>query len=75
MVATEAGRAAMDDAALKEGGKSLATDVAKEAKAAVMSEKRKDGIEISGAASPSLKEQPKTLEPHKEQKSEFVLGI
>ena len=75
VVATEAGRAAMDDAALKEGGKSLATDVAKEAKAAVMSEKRKDGIEISGAASPSLKEQPKTLEPHKEQKSEFVLGI
>jgi hypothetical protein len=65
----------MDDAALKDGGKTLATEVAKEAKAEAMSEKRKEGIEISGVASPSLKDQSQTLDKHKEQKPEVHLTI
>jgi ATP-dependent exoDNAse (exonuclease V) alpha subunit len=75
VVATQSGRSAMDDAALKDGGKTLAAEVAKEAKAEAMIKNRKDGIEISGAASPSLKDQYKKLETQKEQKAEFVLDI
>ena len=75
VVATASGRSAMDDAALKDGGKTLATEVAKEAKAEAMSEKRKEGIEISGVASPSLKDQSQTLDKHKEQKPEVHLTI
>ena len=75
VVATASGRSAMDDAALKDGGKTLATEVAKEAKAEAMSEKRKEGIEISGVASPSLKDQSQTLDKHKEQKPEVHLTL
>ena len=75
VVATLSGREAMDDAALKEGGKTMASEVAKEAKAEAMSEKRKDGIEISGAESPKPKDQSQKLEVQKEQKAEIVMGI
>ena len=65
----------MDDAALKDGGKTMASELAKEAKAEAASEKRLQGIEISGATSPSRKEQAKTLEPQQEKKAELQLSI
>ena len=75
VVATESGRTAMDDAALKDGGKTMASELAKEAKAEAASEKRLQGIEISGATSPNRKEQAKTLEPQQEKKAELQLSI
>ena len=75
VVATESGRTAMDDAALKDGGKTMASELAKEAKAEAVSEKRLQGIEISGATSPNRKEQAKTLETQQEKKAELQLSI
>ena len=75
VVATASGRSAMDDASLKDGGRTLATEVVKEAKAEAMNEKRKEGIEISGVASPNLRDQSQTLDKHKEQKAQVHLTL